>query len=330
LESKQILDTPDSRKIHQVRTPSMGGIPIFIGVGCSLLIWMSGNDGDTNKYLFSSLSLLFIIGLRDDLIPMPAKMKLLGQLIPILLIIVLSDLKLYSFYDLAPIEFNPTLSFLITAFSLIVITNSFNLIDGLDGLAGTIGLIILSTLGLWFYATANYSLSYISFAFVGSIIAFLIYNWSPSRIFMGDTGALLIGFLLACLIINFINLNFKLEINNPYKFKASISTAFCFLIVPFVDTFRVIIIRLYQFKSPFEADSNHIHHILIQIGLNHSSSTIILGLINILFIALAYFGRQYSDFIMLPIILSIVAVLLGILRWLQLNRKPQAQKTAVK
>jgi UDP-GlcNAc:undecaprenyl-phosphate/decaprenyl-phosphate GlcNAc-1-phosphate transferase len=330
LERKQILDAPDGRKIHQVKTPSLGGIPIFMGVGCSLLIWMSGNDGDINKYLFSSLSLLFVIGLRDDLIPMPAKFKLLSQLIPILLIIILSDLKLHSFYDLAPIEFNPTLSFFITAFSLIIITNSYNLIDGLDGLAGTIGLIILTTLGLWFYGTANYSLSFISFAFVGSIIAFLIYNWSPSRIFMGDTGALLIGFLIACLTIHFINWNFQLEINNPYKFQASISTAFCFLIIPLVDTFRVIIIRLYQFKSPFQADNNHVHHILIQIGLKHSSSTIILGLINILFIALAYFGRQYSDYIMLPIILSLVVALLGILRWFQLNREPQTQKTPIK
>ncbi|HNP17395.1 MAG TPA: MraY family glycosyltransferase [Fulvivirga sp.] len=330
LEWKQILDTPDSRKIHHVRTPSMGGIPIFIGVAFSLLLWLPGSHGEINKYLFSSLSLFFIIGLRDDLIPMQPKLKLLSQLIPIVIIVILADLRLFSFYDISNFQFNPIMSIVITIFSLIVITNSFNLIDGIDGLAGTISIIALTSFGIWFYLTGNYTLSFITSAFVGSIISFLIYNWSPSKIFMGDTGALLIGFFLACITIYFINLNFGLESTSPYKFEASISTAICFIIVPLVDTLRVFVIRLTHFKSPFHADNNHIHHILIQVGLSHSTATIVLATINILFIVLAYFGRHYSDKIMLLIIFGIVILLLVALRWFQLSIKSQTKKTTIK
>jgi UDP-GlcNAc:undecaprenyl-phosphate GlcNAc-1-phosphate transferase len=329
LEWKQILDTPDIRKIHQVRTPSLGGIPIFAGVAFALIIWLPFSGEGYNKYLFSSLSLFFVIGLRDDVIPMKAKFKLLSQMIPVIIMVTLADLKLTSFYDISNFEFNYILSICLTVFTLIVLTNSFNLIDGIDGLAGTISLISLTFFGLWFYATGHFSLSFIAVAFTGSIIAFLTYNWSPSRIFMGDTGALLIGFLLACLSVYFINMNYGLTSDSIYKFNASISTAICILIIPIVDTLRVFIIRVFSLKSPFQADNNHIHHSLIQCGLNHSKASLILGAFNIIFIGLAVVFREYSDIVLLPIILILCMSLLSLLS-LSLKRiKAQTQKTSV-
>lgn len=324
LEWKQILDAPDNRKIHTVHTPSLGGVPIFLGVAFSLLVWMSSSDATMNKYLFSSLSLFFVIGLRDDIIPMKPVFKLIGQLIPIILIILLGYVRLESFYDIGNLNFSPPFSLIITVFVIIVITNSINLIDGIDGLAGSLALTSLLVLGSWFYLTNDTGLAFISFAFIGAILSFLMYNWSPSKIFMGDTGALLIGFLLSVLIIHFINKNFELESTSAYKFSASISAAICFIIVPLTDTLRVFIIRLTKFKSPLIADNNHVHHSLLRLGLKHSSISVLLATINILFIILAILLKNQSDVLVLPIVLSVVGLLLGLLHYYEL--KSQAKK----
>lgn len=259
---------------------------------------------------------------------MRPRFKLLSQLIPILLVVVLSDVKISSLYSLAPVGFNPILSILISVFTLIVITNSFNLIDGIDGLSGTVGSIILISFGSWFYLTNDYGLSFICFAFLGSLVAFLIYNWSPSKIFMGDTGALLLGFLIGCLSIYFINVNFNLLDANIYKFRGSISTTVCILIIPLVDTLRVFILRIIKGNSPFEADNNHIHHAFIKLGFTHAKTTMYLGSINVSFIVLAYLGKSLSDITMLLIIVSIVCILLYLLNLISL-RKAQAQKGAI-
>lgn len=321
------MDAPDKRKIHQVNTPSMGGIPIFVATLFSLLLWLGGVESNY-RYLFSALTIFFIIGLRDDLIPMKPTFKLLSQLVPILLVVFFSDVRLTSFYSLADVNFDQLTSILITSFTLIVITNSFNLIDGIDGLAGTIGGLILSSFGLYFYLVNHEPLAFLCFALVGALVAFLIYNWSPSRIFMGDTGALLIGFLIGCLSIYFININFELDPSDQYKLNGSISTAICILIIPLIDTMRIFIIRVAKRKSPLSADNNHIHHELIKLGLNHSQSTLIIAFINLLFIGLAYIGRNLSDRTALFIIISFVGILLGILHMFSV-RKSKTQKRAI-
>src|SRR6185369_1354460 len=129
----------------------------------------------------------------------------------------------------------------------------------------TIGALTLAALGIWFYLTGNYAISLVSLCFAGSLLAFLFFNWQPSKIFMGDTGALMIGFLLSYLTILFINENYRLPTENNFKFKASIATAICVVVIPVFDTLRVIILRLRHSQSPFHADRNHIHHQFLNI-----------------------------------------------------------------
>lgn len=305
----------------------MGGIPIFIATFFSLLLWLGG-AGANYKYLFSALTIFFIIGLRDDLIPMKPTFKLLSQLVPVLLVVIFSDVRLESFYTLINLDFNEAVSIIITWFTLIVITNSFNLIDGLDGLAGTIGCIILTSFGLYFYITGHSPLAYLCFALIGSLIAFLIYNWSPSRIFMGDTGALLIGFLIGCLAVYFINFNYLAQPGSSLKFNGSISTAISILIIPLTDTIRIFTIRVLKSKSPLSADSNHIHHELIRLGLNHSQSTLILAFVNLTFITLAYFGRSLSDKFMLLIVIGLACLYLVMLQ-LIISLKAKAKERSI-
>ncbi|QSE98395.1 MraY family glycosyltransferase [Fulvivirga lutea] len=302
----------------------MGGIPIYIGAAFSLIFWFSSNS--TYNYLFSALTIFFIIGIRDDLIPMKPIYKLLGQLVPIIMVVLFSDIKLHSLYSLADVNFNIWLTLGISAFTLIVITNSFNLIDGIDGLSGTLGFIIIGSFGIWFYFAGVTNYAFICFSFIGGIAAFLMYNWHPSRIFMGDTGALMIGFLIGCLSISFININFNLNPGNEIKFSSSIATAICLLIVPLTDTLRIFILRVSRAKSPLHADNNHIHHALLELGLNHSQSTLILGGVNLLFIGLAIIGKGWNEYQLLFTCILLVLVLLFVLHRLV---KAKTQKRTI-
>ncbi len=291
----------------------MGGIPLFLGTAFALLIWLPQEASLEHKYLFGALSIVFVIGLRDDLIPLRPIFKLLSQLIPALIVIYLSDIRLDSFYDLFDWQFPKVLTWTITVFVIIVITNSINLIDGLDGLAGSISFIILGSIAVWFYLIGDVYFSYITFAFLGGIAAFLYFNWQPSKIFMGDTGALLMGFFQACIIILFINKNYDLPYTSHFKFMSSIGTAICIMIIPLMDTLRVFIIRIVKAKSPFEADNNHIHHLLIKAGLNHSQSVMILICINAVFIALAILLKEYGDLVLLTTALLLSLIFIGVI-----------------
>lgn len=303
----KVLDSPGLHKIHEKFTPSLGGIPILIGVVFTLLIAMPFSELARYKIFFLTTALMFITGLRDDILILSPRQKMISQFLPIIIMVVFDSTLLNMFYGLIPgdIIFNKYVAFAVTTIAILILTNSYNLIDGLDGLAGSIGLIVLTFLGVWFYNTGNTGLALISFSFTGAILAFLIFNWQPSRIFMGDTGALTIGFLLSYLTIQFINLNYLLPTDHFFKFKASISTAVCLLIIPVFDTLRVIILRLRKFQSPLVADKNHLHHQLLRLGYTHSSSVMILGSVNLLFLVLAWVLRYETDTVILPVVTAL-------------------------
>ncbi|HEX7015431.1 MAG TPA: MraY family glycosyltransferase, partial [Cyclobacteriaceae bacterium] len=293
---KNLVDIPGRRKIHKKVTPSMGGIAIFLGFFIASLVWIEILSWKDIKFIMASLFVIFFIGLRDDLVPLRAIIKLMGQILVAIMIILLLDLRLKSFYGLFGVEELPVLvSYFITLLTIIVITNSFNLIDGLDGLAGSIAIIALIAYGIWFYLVGDTVYSILSFSMAGAILAFLIFNWEPSEIFMGDTGALVIGMMLSILTIHFIDFNHNLPESSPYRFAASIATAACFIIIPLVDTCRIVILRLYKRQSPFAPDKSHIHHAIMRMGMSHAQTTIILASIQLGFIVLAVVLNGVSD-----------------------------------
>lgn len=320
------MDKPNSRKIHLANTPSLGGVPIGFAAAFSLLVWMPSYESRSLRYFFASLVIVFIIGLRDDLIPLRPIFKLFSQIIPVIIVVYLTDIRFTSLYGLIDYNFPAMVSWGLSAFFLVALTNSFNLIDGIDGLAGTISAIALTALACWFYAIDEQGISMICFAFLGGLIAFLIFNWAPSQIFMGDTGALLLGFLISCLIVHFLNANESLSSSSLFKLNAPIATAISIVLIPFIDTLRVFVIRVTKFTSPFNADNNHLHHLLVKGGLGHSISTVTLALINIIAIATTFVMKDYPDTVMLPIVFLIggitILICIGI-------SKTKAQKTTV-
>lgn len=318
---KNLVDIPGRRKIHKKITPSMGGIAIFLGFFIASLIWIDISNWKDIRIIMIALFIVFFIGVRDDLVPLRPFMKLLGQLLAGSLLIILFDLRLESLYGLFGIYEIPLItSYLITLFTIIVITNSFNLIDGLDGLAGTIACIALLAFGVSFFLVDDIIFAILSFCMLGAVIAFLFFNWEPSEIFMGDTGALVIGMMLSIIAIHFIDLHHNLPIDHPYKFKSSVSGAVCFLIIPLADTLRIFILRITRKQSPFTPDKSHIHHNIMRLGFSHSKTTILLGLFQIAFVVLVLFTRHISDNYVLPGILILCIILSVILDRIIQNR----------
>jgi UDP-GlcNAc:undecaprenyl-phosphate/decaprenyl-phosphate GlcNAc-1-phosphate transferase len=294
--AKNLVDIPGRRKIHKKVTPSMGGIAIFIGFFISSLIWLDIQGLGYTKFILVALFVIFFIGVRDDLVPLKAMVKLIGQIMAASLLIFLFDLRIKTFYGLFGLHELPDIvSYIITYFTIIVITNSFNLIDGLDGLAGTIAIVSLLAFGIWFYLVDDQIFSILAFAMLGGIFAFLIFNWEPSEVFMGDTGALVIGMMLAILTIHFINVNYDLPSMTPYKFNGSVGSAACIIIIPLVDTLRIVILRISKGQSPFAPDKSHVHHAIMRLGMTHSQTTLILGGVQILYIVLAVTFQEFSD-----------------------------------
>lgn len=309
-----LLDTPDNRKLHAIETPSMGGIAIFIGAFIAALFWMKLVELTTYRYLIAAVFLMFLLGVRDDVVMLRARHKLIAQIAISTVVIVFADIRFESLYGILGIYDIPFwISYLITLFTLIVITNSYNLIDGIDGLAGSLAVFVLSFYSYWFYIAGHTSLALLCCAFVGSIMSFLYFNWQPSRIFMGDTGSMLIGFFLAALTIHFINLNYFLEPSHSFKFPAHIAMAVGLLIIPLFDTIRVFVIRISKKQSPMVPDRKHLHHLLIQLGLPHSTATVILLVTNIGFFFLAYSIQSLGNSMALLVIVSTVLTLAFIL-----------------
>jgi UDP-N-acetylmuramyl pentapeptide phosphotransferase/UDP-N-acetylglucosamine-1-phosphate transferase len=306
LSQWKLYDSPGNHKVHSDFKPSMGGIAIFLGSFFTLLLALSMKDWATHKYLFISLSVMSLIGLRDDVLALTPKQKLYSQFLPILLLVFFDNVTLNSTYGFFDLTFMPQwIVWWISIFTLIILTNAYNLIDGVDGLAGSIGIVTFIFFGLWFYSIDNSVLSLVAMAFVGAILGFLFFNWQPSKIFMGDTGALMIGFLLSFMAIQFINSNYQLPTGHPSKFQASISTAVCVVIVPVFDTLRVIILRVRRMQSPFKADRNHLHHQLLNLKFTHAQTVLVLAGVNVCFILLAWLLRNQTDQLILPLIIAL-------------------------
>jgi len=299
----------------------MGGVAIFLGAGISLLMCLSFEEWISLRFFFVSIGIMFIIGLRDDILALTPQQKLYSQFLPVFILVFLGQTILSETYGLSG-DFTPPgwASIIITVIVIIVLSNAYNLIDGLDGLAGTIGLIVLGFYGTWFSMIGNSALAYVAFCFSGSVLAFLFFNWQPSKIFMGDTGALMIGLLISYMTILFIKTNYQLPDENPYKFGASVATAICVIIVPVFDTLRVIILRLRKFQSPFRADRNHIHHQFLNLGFSHAKSVLAISLISIFFLAIAVLLRKEDDFLILSIVLVVCLIINYGLRMAQTKR----------
>lgn len=309
---KNLFDEPGERKAHKSSIPTLGGLAIFAGVVFSFTFWSAGIEYQPTQYVLAAIVVLFFIGIKDDIVELTAIKKLYGQIFAALIIVVFANIRITSLFGIFGIYDIPYwFSLIISIFTILTIINAFNLIDGIDGLAAGVGAIAAFAFGLWFYNYNQIALCILSFSLFSSLLAFMVYNFSPANIFMGDTGSLIVGLILSVLAIHFVQLSFA---SPPYAFpfRSSPAMAIAILIIPLIDTLRVFVIRLLKRKSPFSADRNHLHHFLLDLGLSHRGVSFTLYSINITFIVTALLLRDISSLILL-IILCIMAVVVSIL-----------------
>jgi UDP-N-acetylmuramyl pentapeptide phosphotransferase/UDP-N-acetylglucosamine-1-phosphate transferase len=287
--AKKLFDSFEERKIHTGVIPPMGGVAIFIGFTISSIVATDGISFDGLKYIIASVILMFFIGLKDDLLTISARKKLVVQIMAAVVLVVLGNIRFTSLQGILTIyeiEYFP--SVFLSVFIIVVIINAFNLIDGIDGLASGIGMLVASTFGVWFYLSGYIQFAILSFALVGSLAGFFLFNvfGHKNKLFMGDTGSLIIGLVISSLVVKFTEFNIDKLI--PFSLNAAPALAFAVIIVPLIDTIRVMTIRIWNKKSPFVADNNHIHHKCLKLFSSHLKVTILIVSMNALIIAIAY------------------------------------------
>lgn len=292
VNSKNLMDEPGERSSHSKKIPTLGGVAIFISMAISLTLLSVVFKNNVNFSivfpLLASLIVLFFLGLKDDLMDLSPLKKIVGQLIAAFIIILLTDIRIIEFYGILGIaELNYISSILITVFIYVLVINAFNLIDGVDGLAGSVAVFSSLTFGLYFLLNGYNTFVLISFSLVGALLAFLRFNLSSKKkIFMGDTGSMVVGFLLAFQALSFLSMNLHVDsivkINNAPLFVIAI------LSFPLIDTARVFFIRIKLKKSPFSADRNHIHHKLLDMGLSHKQVTLSVVFYSVFITVFAY------------------------------------------
>lgn len=304
--AKNLHDDPGHRKVHAESIPNLGGLAIFCSFLFSTSLFIDNSIVESWNYIVAALIIVFAIGLKDDIIAISPTKKFIAQILAGCIIFFFTDIRLDNMYGILNILTIPyAYSCLLTIVTIIVITNSFNLIDGIDGLAGLTGMLVTSVLGFLFFQMGQTGISMVSFAISGCCLGFLFFNYSPAKIFMGDTGALVIGFLIAVLSIKFIQLN-QVYTTNSYQFVRIVSAPalmIAILIVPLFDTLRIFIIRIMKVNSPFKADSNHIHHRLVKLGLSHGPTSLILFFFNIVVIIEALFLQHLGNLNLMLIVL---------------------------
>ena len=311
-KDKKLFDEPDERKVHKNVIPTLGGLGIFAGFIIATLMGVPSAISSELQYFAAATTVIFFLGIKDDILILSASKKFIGQLIAAGIIIKFGGIQISNFHGFLGVYEIPHITgTIISLFTIIVITNSFNLIDGVDGLAGSLGLLTTIVFGTYFYYAGQLTYAVMAFALAGSIIGFLIYNFSPAKIFMGDTGSLLLGLVNSILVIKFINIAGNSASNFPIESAPAIG--FSILMIPLFDTLRVFGLRIMQRRSPFSPDRTHVHHFLLDLGLSHRMVTITCVLVNITFIAMAFFMRSLGTTTVLGVLLLSAFVFIGII-----------------
>jgi len=314
--NKKLYDVPDARKIHDTPIPSLGGLAIFAGFVMASITIISFAQAPDFQYFFAAFLVIFFLGLKDDILDISPIKKFIGQVLAAFLIIYKGNIQIQSMHGFMGIDqLPPVFSIFFTYLTIIVIINSFNLIDGVDGLASSLALMAVVIFGIYFYEVDMQAYSILSFATAGALVAFLIFNFHPAKIFMGDTGSLLLGLINAILVIKFINVaNSGVKIPVP----SAPAVGFSILMIPLLDTLRVFGIRIGHRRSPFSPDRNHIHHLLLDRGMSHSAVTLTLVGVNLIFIVLVYMLRAIDC---TWLILGIFAIFFSVIGLLYYSRR---------
>ena len=302
---KRLIDTPsEERKVHKRSVPTIGGIIIYAGTLFAYALWYNIEETDFFETILRSVTefkliiatslILFFVGVKDDIIGTAPVKKLFAHIVVALILVLMGDIRITGLHGIFGVYEIPDWgSVFLSIFTYVVVVNAFNLIDGVDGLAAGIGFIACCSFGLWFIFADEFPYAALSFALAGALAGFLIFNFSPARIFMGDSGSLVIGMFICVLAIKMIEYpTYKLD-----RFWVHVSKpvfAVSALAYPLLDTLRIFVIRAVKGQSPFVADRNHIHHKLLDCKYGHAKTVIIIYIFSVITIGSSVLTYYFS------------------------------------
>ena len=313
---KPVLNGGEVRKIS-----NLGGIAIFVSLRITHSLFIDLENFPTDYYI-AALFIIFLIGLNDDLTGMRPLNRLIAQITVALVIVIPGDLYVHSLDGMFGIyELNPMLGMFLSAFFIVGLINAFNLIDGIDGLAGSLAFTIILAFAYLFYLLHRTDLALLSLAFSGTLLAFLLYNLHPAKIFMGDSGAYIIGFTMGTLSIELVN---GISQNSIEILGITLHSAYgivvALLFLPIFDTIRVFTLRICNKQHPFKGDSNHLHHRLIKFGFTHSQIAATFVVTTLALAGCSILLHNFNPAIQVLILLGIV-LLLNLLSYYWLSEK---------
>jgi len=306
--SKNLFDEPNKRSVHRVRIPTLGGLAIFIGFLFTYSLFVDWFKFIEIPFIIPALLIIFGIGIKDDILVTAPMVKLAGQLIAVIIIVGFGGLQITDFHGFFGLYPDPFWGTVLTVVGMVFIINGFNLIDGIDGLAAITGIITMLSFSAWYILNEEMHIPTLAAALVGGLFAFSYYNMFSKRqkIFMGDTGSLLMGFLVAVVAVSFSEFNRPdNRINLNCTMTSAPAVAMSILIVPIIDTLRVFMLRVAKGKSPFSADKNHIHHRMLALGYSHLQISLIIGAVNIAFVILGFSLRNWGMLRLSILVLSL-------------------------
>jgi len=299
---KRLVDEPgEERKIHHRSVPTIGGVMIFVALLFNFLFWSSFHFGSEStgmvglSLVTASLILIFFMGLKDDIIGVSPSKKLLTHVVIGVILVGIGGFQIHSFSGLFGVqELLEPISIVFSVFVYIVIVNAFNLIDGIDGLAAGYSAVAMGAFAFWFLSTGAYSEAILALAAGGSMLGFLVFNFAPARIFMGDCGSLVIGLIGYVLSVQLMNTPTE-SIPDHLILVSKEVFAMGILAYPLVDTLRVFCLRAARGISPFHPDQNHLHHRLMMRFGTHQKTAVFVYVYSIVFCALPFLSSSFRS-----------------------------------
>lgn len=317
-----LFDNPNEiRKVHLDKTPNLGGVAIYITIIACTAVFTFYYPIPNINYIFVASIVIFTLGLTDDLVGVDPKKKFFAQFIASVVVTVIANIRFTSFYGIFGITQIPySLSIGLSILFIVFLINAFNLIDGINCLAGGVALLANIVFAICFWQMHQLGLMLLAITICGALVGFLYYNKTPAKIFMGDTGALCLGLLIAIFSIIFIESNYAFALQHKAVFASAPVIVLGLLCIPIFDALRVFTLRILKAKSPFDADRNHIHHRLLDFNFSHIQATLTLLIVNLFFVIIVFWFNNLGNEILLFIIASL-AFFLNSFSWFLLNKK---------
>ena len=276
---KNLLDEPhEDRKVHTRSVPRLGGVLVFIGtlVTTTMLVSPEGDTAIAFLRLAAASTILFFLGLKDDLSQLDPIKKLAAQVAVGAILIFGGGFMISDFEGLFGLQaISAWVAIPFSLFVYIVVVNSVNLIDGVDTLAGGYGFLVAISCALWFQLTGQPDFAILCLALAGSLAGFILFNISPARIFLGDSGSLLLGMFIYVMATSIMTTPAE-QVPAMWSHRSLPVLAMTILSYPLVDTLRIFTLRVLEGRSPFSADRNHLHHRLLRLGLTHLQTALVI------------------------------------------------------